>query len=148
MTHWQKRDFTSTAATLETSGTQLFAGAGDVGRGKEARIASSAASVFYKFKGSFRLFFVPVIMSLPSPLSSQTTDLSRKKPPKATSLLHRTPWRPPVGVSAKGIYIDLDDGRRLIDAVGGAAVACIGYSHPAVMQSIKDQIDKVSCRAS
>jgi 4-aminobutyrate aminotransferase-like enzyme len=82
----------------------------------------------------------------PSPASSQTTDLSRKQPLKATSLLHRTPWRPPVGVSAKGIYIDLDDGRRLIDAVGGAAVACIGSSHPAVMQSIKDQIDKVSCR--
>lgn len=84
----------------------------------------------------------------PSPLSSQTTDSSRKKPLKATSLLHRTPWRPPVGVSAKGIYIVLDDGRRLIDAVGGAAVACVGSSHPAVMQVIKDQVDKVCCKAS
>lgn len=66
---------------------------------------------------------------------------------KPTSLLHRTPWRPPVGVSADGIYITLDDGRRLLDAVGGAAVACIGNNHPAVIQAIKDQVDKVSCMA-
>ncbi len=66
---------------------------------------------------------------------------------KPTSLLHRTPWRPPVGVSADGIYITLDDGRKLLDAVGGAAVACLGNNHPTVMQAIKDQIDKVSCMA-
>jgi 4-aminobutyrate aminotransferase-like enzyme len=70
----------------------------------------------------------------------QTTDAD-----KVSSLLVRTPWRPPVGVSAEGIYITLDDGRRLIDAVGGAAVACIGGNHPVVMQAIKDQVDKVSC---
>lgn len=66
---------------------------------------------------------------------------------KPTSLFYRTPWRPPVVVSAKGIYFNLEDGRRLIDAVGGAAVACIGNSHPTVMQAIKDQTDKVSCEA-
>jgi 4-aminobutyrate aminotransferase-like enzyme len=64
---------------------------------------------------------------------------------KLSSLLGRTPWRPPVGVSAEGIFITLDDGRRLIDAVGGAAVACIGGNHPVVIQAIKDQVDKVSC---
>ena len=62
-----------------------------------------------------------------------------------SSLLVRTPWRPPMGVSAEGISITLDDGRRLIDAVGGAAVACIGGNHPVVIQSIKDQVDRLSC---
>jgi 4-aminobutyrate aminotransferase-like enzyme len=68
-----------------------------------------------------------------------------KSPLKPTSILHRTPWQPPVAVSAQGIYITLEDGTHLIDAVGGAAVTCIGNSHPKVMQAIKDQVDKVSC---
>ncbi|KAG7439758.1 uncharacterized protein BT62DRAFT_998118 [Guyanagaster necrorhizus] len=63
---------------------------------------------------------------------------------RPTSILHRTPWRPPVASSAKGIQIQLEDGSILIDAVGGAAVACIGSSHPVVQQAIKDQLDKVS----
>jgi adenosylmethionine-8-amino-7-oxononanoate aminotransferase len=67
---------------------------------------------------------------------------------RPTSILHRTPWRPPVAVGAEGIYLDLEDGRRIIDGVGGAAVACIGNSHPAVKQAIKDQLDRVSCMYS
>lgn len=62
----------------------------------------------------------------------KTTNAPSKKP---SSLFFRTPWRPPVGVSAEGIWITLDDGRKLIDAVGGAAVACIGGNHPAVAQA-------------
>ena len=64
---------------------------------------------------------------------------------KPTSILHRTPWQPPIALAAEGIYIDLEDGRRVIDGVGGAAVVCLGNSHPTVMQAIKDQVDKVSC---
>lgn len=75
-------------------------------------------------------------------------DPSMDSAKKHSSLLVRTPWRPPVGVSAEGIFIMVDDGRRLIDAVGGAAVACIGGNHPVVMQAIKDQVDKVSCTPS
>jgi len=66
-------------------------------------------------------------------------------PPRPTAIFHRTPWIPPVATSAQGIYIDLENGTRLLDAVGGAAVACLGYSHPKVIQAIKDQVDKVSC---
>ncbi|KAJ3479147.1 hypothetical protein NLI96_g9263 [Meripilus lineatus] len=61
-----------------------------------------------------------------------------------TSILHRTTWRPPVAVSADGMYIQLEDGRRVIDAVGGAAVSCIGNGHPDVTKAMKDQIDTVS----
>lgn len=64
---------------------------------------------------------------------------------KGTSILHRTPWRPPVAVGAEGIYIDLVDGRRVVDAVGGAAVACIGNGVAAVQDAIKEQVDKVAC---
>lgn len=45
---------------------------------------------------------------------------------------------------SEGIYIELEDGRSVIDAMGGAAVTCIGNSHPQVIQAIKDQLDKVS----
>jgi len=63
---------------------------------------------------------------------------------KPTAILHRTPWRPPTAVGGDGIYINLEDGSRVIDAVGGAAVACIGNGHPAVKKAIKDQVDKLS----
>jgi adenosylmethionine-8-amino-7-oxononanoate aminotransferase len=67
--------------------------------------------------------------------------------PVSTNILHRTPWQPPVAVSAQGSYITLQDGKRLLDGVGGAAVSCLGNGHPKVMQAIKDQVDKVSCEA-
>jgi len=85
---------------------------------------------------------------------------------RPTFILHRTAWKPPVAVSGRGmslsydifeffrgdnfwvagIYVTLEDGREIIDAVGGAAVACIGNGHPEVIQAIKDQADKLSCR--
>lgn len=64
---------------------------------------------------------------------------------RPTMILHRTPWRPPVAVSGQGIYLQLESGQTVIDAVGGAAVACIGNGHPVVKQAIKDQVDRVSC---
>ncbi|KAK7020208.1 hypothetical protein VNI00_017821 [Paramarasmius palmivorus] len=72
--------------------------------------------------------------------TSTKQNLSSLRP---TSVIHRTPWRPPVAKSAEGIYIELEDGRRVIDAVGGAAVACLGTSHPVVRQAIRDQLDRV-----
>ncbi|KAJ2934030.1 hypothetical protein H1R20_g3045, partial [Candolleomyces eurysporus] len=63
---------------------------------------------------------------------------------EASHILHRTPYPPPVVVSAEGSYLYLKDGSKVYDAVGGAAVACLGNSHPKVMQAIKDQVDKVS----
>ncbi|KAF7297822.1 RING-type domain-containing protein [Mycena kentingensis (nom. inval.)] len=59
-------------------------------------------------------------------------------------ILHRTPWIPPVAVSADGLYIQLNDGRKLLDAMGGAAVACLGMGHPAVNKALHEQVDKVS----
>jgi hypothetical protein len=36
---------------------------------------------------------------------------------RATNILHRTPWRPPIAISAKGSEIILEDGKVLLDAV-------------------------------
>lgn len=63
-------------------------------------------------------------------------------------VLHKTPVTPPIAVAAKGIYFDLEDGRHIIDAVGGAAVACIGSGHPEVVEAIREQAGKVSCKSS
>ena len=81
-------------------------------------------------------------------MSSTATNGVLKFGSRLTAILHRTPWRPPVASSAEGIYITLEDGTKIIDAVGGAAVSCIGNGHPVVKQAIKDQVDKVSCECT
>ena len=60
-------------------------------------------------------------LSIPPALSGpQTTALlpmaDTDKQPSA--ILSRVPWKLPVANKAEGIYIDLQDGRRLVDAVG------------------------------
>jgi len=69
------------------------------------------------------------------------------KATKPSSIFHRSLQQPPIALAAEGIYIDLEDGRRVIDGVSGTAVACLGNSHPTVIQAIKDQADKLSCTA-
>lgn len=82
----------------------------------------------------------------PALLSSESAQAVAGQPTqKPTAILHRTPWKPPVAVSADGSYVTLENGQRLLDAVGGAAVACIGNGHPTVVKAIKEQVDKVSC---
>ncbi|KAF8746923.1 Domain Homologous E6-AP Carboxyl Terminus with, partial [Rhizoctonia solani] len=61
-----------------------------------------------------------------------------------SSILHRTPWHPPVAVTAQGPYITLKDGRQVIDGVGGAAVSCIGNGHPAVVKAVQEQVEKMA----
>ena len=50
----------------------------------------------------------------------------------------------PVAVKGEGIYLIDAEGRRYLDASGGAAVSCLGHSDPDVAQAIKDQVDKVA----
>lgn len=47
-------------------------------------------------------------------------------------------------VSAKGVYLTLDDGSRLIDAMSSWWSVIHGYNHPQINQALKDQIDKMS----
>ena len=64
---------------------------------------------------------------------------------QVTNIIHRTPWRPPIAVSAKGIRIYLDDGKELIDGAGGAAVAAVGMGHPKIVKAVQDQAAAMAC---
>ncbi len=55
-------------------------------------------------------------------------------------VLHRsTREQLPVAARGEGIFLIGADGRRYVDACGGAAVSCIGHGHPAVASAIAEQ---------
>lgn len=58
----------------------------------------------------------------------------------AEHVFHRsTKARPPIAVRGEGIHLIDADGRRYIDACGGAAVSCLGHGHPQVATAIAAQ---------
>jgi len=59
-------------------------------------------------------------------------------------VFHRQPQHDyPLAVRGDGPYIIDAEGKRYLDASGGAAVSCLGHSHPAVIEAIKQQLDKI-----
>jgi adenosylmethionine-8-amino-7-oxononanoate aminotransferase len=54
-------------------------------------------------------------------------------------VLHRSGAIPPIAVSGEGIYLHTADGRSIIDASGGAAVAAIGHGNRRVVEAIARQ---------
>ncbi|MCA3105152.1 MAG: aspartate aminotransferase family protein [Rhodocyclaceae bacterium] len=46
----------------------------------------------------------------------------------------------PVAVAGDGCWIVDHDGRRYLDASGGAAVSCLGHGHPEVVEAIREQV--------
>lgn len=50
----------------------------------------------------------------------------------------------PIAAGGDGPYLIDTDGGRYLDACGGAAVSCLGHNHPAVIQAIKDQVDRIA----
>ncbi len=62
----------------------------------------------------------------------------------AEHVFHRsTRARPPVAVRGEGIYVFDADGKRYLDACGGAAVSCLGHGHPAVLAAMAEQAAKL-----
>src|SRR5690349_20824231 len=58
----------------------------------------------------------------------------------AGHVFHRTTAvTPPVAVRGEGIYLIDADGRRYVDACGGAAVSCLGHGHPQVLAAMEEQ---------
>jgi adenosylmethionine-8-amino-7-oxononanoate aminotransferase/Zn-finger nucleic acid-binding protein len=49
----------------------------------------------------------------------------------------------PFAAAGDGPYVIDSEGKRYLDASGGAAVSCLGHSHPAVIQAMKDQLDRI-----
>ena len=50
----------------------------------------------------------------------------------------------PVAVRGDGLYVIDSEGRRYLDASGGAAVSCLGHSHPRIIAAIKRQLDQLA----
>ncbi len=62
-----------------------------------------------------------------------------------THVFHRhTHGLPPTAVRGEGVEIIDSTGKRYLDASGGAAVSCLGHSHPRVIQAIKDQAETLA----
>ncbi len=62
-----------------------------------------------------------------------------------THVFHRNPHATyPMAVRGEGIYLIDSDGKQYLDACGGAAVSCLGHSHPAVIETIKSQVDQLA----
>ena len=66
-------------------------------------------------------------------------------PSTPSRIFHRMPRSPlPVAVGGTGIELIDADGRRYIDASGGAAVSCLGHGHPRVVDAIKRQAEALA----
>lgn len=62
-----------------------------------------------------------------------------------THVLHRQIGRDyPVAESGHGIFIRDANGKEYLDASGGAAVSCLGHSHPDVRAAMHEQIDRLA----
>src|SRR5256885_9382216 len=62
-----------------------------------------------------------------------------------TRILHRQiHTNYPTAVGGKGIELIDAQGRRYIDASGGAAVSCLGHGHPDVQAALHAQLDKLA----
>ena len=60
-------------------------------------------------------------------------------------VFHRQPKQAyPVAVRGEGIEIIDRDGKRYLDASGGAAVSCLGHSHPRVIEAIQAQAARLA----
>ncbi len=65
--------------------------------------------------------------------------------PQATQVLHRHLHQlPPCAVSGQGVWLTDREGKRYIDASGGAAVSCLGHGHPDVLAAMHAQIDQLA----
>src|SRR3979411_2920040 len=60
-------------------------------------------------------------------------------------VLHRSlRERAPKAVGGDGVWLIAEDGRRILDGSGGAAVSCLGHQHPRVIEAISRQASKLA----
>src|SRR5271168_3158535 len=64
---------------------------------------------------------------------------------RRSRVLHRSLREtPPLAVGGEGVWLIAEDGRRVLDASGGAAVSCLGHQHPRVLDAIARQAGKLA----
>lgn len=62
-----------------------------------------------------------------------------------SSVFYRSPAAVyPVAVRGEGMYIVDAAGKRYLDMSGGAAVSCVGHSHPEVVAAVREQVGKLA----
>ena len=62
-----------------------------------------------------------------------------------SNVFHRSPRQQlPTVVEGCGIELVDSTGKRYLDASGGAAVSCLGHSHPQVVRAIQQQLDRIA----
>ena len=59
-------------------------------------------------------------------------------------VLHRSLRQtPPRAIGGEGVWLIAEDGRRILDGSGGAAVSCLGHQHPRVLEAVARQASKL-----
>jgi adenosylmethionine-8-amino-7-oxononanoate aminotransferase len=60
-------------------------------------------------------------------------------------VLHRSLREtPPKAIGGEGIWLIREDGRKVLDASGGAAVSCLGHQHPRILEAMAKQASKLA----
>jgi adenosylmethionine-8-amino-7-oxononanoate aminotransferase len=63
----------------------------------------------------------------------------------SSRIIHRSlRATPPVAVAGEGVHLIDSNGKRYIDASGGAAVSCLGHAHPDVLAAMHAQVDALA----
>jgi adenosylmethionine-8-amino-7-oxononanoate aminotransferase len=63
----------------------------------------------------------------------------------SSRVLHRSLREtPPKAIGGEGIWLIREDGRKVLDASGGAAVSCLGHQHPRVLEAMARQASKLA----
>ena len=66
-------------------------------------------------------------------------------PLSKSRVLHRSLREtPPKAIGGEGVWLIAEDGRRILDASGGAAVSCLGHQHPRVLEAMSRQASKLA----
>ncbi|WP_354679545.1 aspartate aminotransferase family protein [Cupriavidus plantarum] len=62
-----------------------------------------------------------------------------------TKVFHRNPRQTmPIAAGGQGVELFDNQGKRYIDASGGAAVSCLGHGHPGVIAAIREQVETLA----
>src|SRR6201987_518530 len=60
-------------------------------------------------------------------------------------VLHRSMREPPPkAIGGEGVWLPREDGRKVLDASGGAAVSCLGHQHPRILEAMAKQASKLA----
>jgi adenosylmethionine-8-amino-7-oxononanoate aminotransferase len=64
---------------------------------------------------------------------------------RSTCVLHRNLREiPPKAIGGEGVWLIAEDGRKVLDASGGAAVSCLGHQHPRVIEALAKQASQLA----